>query len=65
MAKKEHILWNSRDLIGEAVYLSALKMPDGEQLIVVADELSGFAINKYGMRWEVETFFACFKKQGV
>ncbi len=51
--------------MGEAVYLSALKLPDGEQLIVVADELSGFAINKYGMRWEVETLLHVLKSKGV
>jgi heterodisulfide reductase subunit C len=36
-------------------------MPDGELLIVAADELSGFAIKRYGLRWEIETLFACLK----
>lgn len=61
---EERTLWYSRDLMGETVYLSALKMPDGELLIVAADELSGFAIKKYGMRWEIETLFACLKSKG-
>ena len=61
---EEHILWGSRDLMGEAVYLSALKMPDGELLIVATDELSGFAIKKYGLRWEIETLFGCLKSKG-
>ena len=39
--------------MGETVYLSALKMPDGELLIVATDEQSSFAIKKYGMRWEI------------
>ena len=61
---EERILWGSRDLMGETVYLSALKMPDGELLIVATDEQSGFAIKKYAMRWEIETLFACLKSKG-
>lgn len=61
---EERIIWGSRDLMGEEVYLSALKMPDGELLIVATDELSGFAIKKYGFRWEIETLFACLKSKG-
>ena len=61
---EERILWGSRDLMGEMVYLSALKMPDGDLLIVATNEQSGFAIKKYGMRWEIETLFACLKSKG-
>ena len=61
---EERIIWGSRDLMGEEVYLSALKMPDGELLIVATDELSGVAIKKYGLRWEIETLFACLKSKG-
>jgi len=50
--------------MGEEVYLSALKMPDGELLIVATDELSGFSIKKYGLRWEIETLFAYLKSNG-
>ena len=39
-------------------------MPDGELLIVATDELSGFAIKKYGLRREIETLFACLKSKG-
>ena len=39
-------------------------MPDGELLIVATDELSGFAIKTYGLRWEIETLFACLKSKG-
>jgi hypothetical protein len=61
---EERILWDSRDLMGAAIYLSALKMPDGELLIVATDERSGFAIKKYGLRWEIETLFGCLKSKG-
>lgn len=61
---EERILWGSRDIMGESVYLSALKMPDGELLIVATDECSGFAIKKYGLRWEIETLFGCLKSKG-
>ena len=61
---EECILCGSRKLMGEEVYLSALRMPDGELLIVATDELSCFAIKKYGLRWEIETLFACLKSKG-
>lgn len=61
---EERIIWGSRGLMGEEVYLSALKMPDGELLIVATDELSSFAIKKYRLRWEIETLFACLKSKG-
>ena len=61
---EERILWDTRDLMGETLYLSALKMPDGELLIVATDERSGFAIKKYGLRWEIETLFGCLKSKG-
>jgi len=61
---EECILWGSRDIMGESVYLSALKMPDGELLIVATDECSGFAIKKYALRWEIESLFGCLKSKG-
>lgn len=61
---EERILWANRELMGEAVYLSALKMPDGELLIVATDERSSFVIKKYGLRWEIETLFGCLKSKG-
>mgnify|MGYP001089874118 FL=1 len=61
---EERILWSSRDLMGAVVYLSALKMSDGELFIVATDELSAFAIKKYGLRWEIETLFGCLKSKG-
>ena len=32
----------------------ALRMPDGELLIVATDKLSCFAIKRYGLRWEIK-----------
>ena len=61
---EERTLCGSRKLMGEEVYLSALRMPDGELLIVATDKLSCFAIKRYGLRWEIETLFACLKSKG-
>jgi Transposase DDE domain len=61
---EERIIYAQRMLLGEAVYLSALKMPDGELLIVATDTLPGFSIKKYARRWEIETLFGCLKSKG-
>jgi hypothetical protein len=37
---------------------------DGDLLIVVTNESPGDAIKIYGLRWEIETLFACLKSRG-
>jgi hypothetical protein len=61
---EERILYNKRSLMGQEVYISGLKLPDGEILIVATDMIPGFAIKTYGLRWEIETLFSCLKGRG-
>lgn len=46
------------------VYLSALRLADGELLIVASRNLDQDAIKIYGLRWEIETLFGCLKGRG-
>jgi hypothetical protein len=61
---EERVLWNKRSIMGQCVYVSGLKMPSGEVLIVATDMLSAFAIKTYALRWEIETLFSCLKERG-
>ncbi len=49
---------------GVDVYLSALRLPDGELLIVATDNISDNAIDSYARRWQIETLFSCLKSRG-
>jgi Transposase DDE domain len=46
------------------VYLSALRLADGELLIVASGSFVQDAIKVYGLRWEIETLFGCLKGRG-
>lgn len=61
---EERILYGSRMLMGQEIYLSALRLSDGELLIVATDKEPGFAIKTYGLRWEIESLFSCLKGRG-
>ena len=60
----QHVLYGQRKVMGHAMYLAALGMPDGELLIVATSESPGNAIEIYGLRWEIETLFGCLKGRG-
>ena len=47
------------------VCLSALRLADGELLIVASGGLAQDAITVYGLRWEIETLFGCLKGTGL
>ena len=61
---EERILFNKRSLMGQDVYLSGIKLPDGELLIVATDAAPALACQTYALRWEIETLFSCFKERG-
>jgi len=58
------ILQDKRKLWKQAVYLSALRLTDGELLIVATDRLLEDPIALYGKRWQIETLFGCLKSKG-
>lgn len=49
---------------GRSVYVSALRLEDGELLIVVSSDSTSIAISDYGKRWGIETLFGMFKTRG-
>ena len=49
---------------GRSVYVSALRLDDGELLIVVSPDSTTTAISDYGKRWGIETLFGIFKTRG-
>lgn len=58
------ILRDKRKLWNQKVYLSALRLSDGEFLIVATDRLLEDPISLYGQRWQIETLFGCLKSKG-
>ena len=46
------------------VWLSGMKLPDGELLIVVCFDRPEAALETYAKRWQIETMFACLKSRG-
>ena len=46
------------------LYISALRLEDGELLLVVSPRFNASAIRDYALRWEIETLFSCLKGRG-
>jgi hypothetical protein len=57
-------LRGARKLWEQKVYLSALRLADGELLIVATDKEVDSPMELYGRRWEIETLFSCLKSRG-
>lgn len=49
---------------GRLVYVSALRLDDGELLIIITPETTTSAISDYAQRWGIETLFGIFKTRG-
>ena len=49
---------------GRLVYVSALRLDNGELLIVITPNCCDTAISDYGKRWGIETLFGIFKTRG-
>lgn len=58
------VLAGARKMTGTAVYLSALRLDDGELLIVATAKPCFDAVETYALRWEIETLFGCLKGWG-
>ena len=58
------ILSGRRWVWGRSVYVSALRLDDGELLIIVSPDSSQTAISDYAKRWGIETLFGMFKTRG-
>ena len=56
--KGKRVVW------GHLLYLAGLRLTDGELLIVATTQRPETGITTYGLRWEIETLFGCFKGRG-
>ncbi len=58
------MLPDCKKLCGQSVYLAGLRLSDGEHVIVATNSFKEEAIQIYGLRWEIESLFGCFKSKG-
>ena len=61
---QSQILSGRQRVWGRLVYVSALRLDDGELLIVITPDATTTAISDYGKRWGIETLFGMFKTRG-
>jgi len=61
---EQEVLIGKRKIGKHKLYLSALRLNDGELLIVATNQCPIDAIKKYALRWEIETLFGCLKTRG-
>ena len=58
------VLFAGKTMTGVNVYLSGLRLTEGELLIVASSKACPDAIEIYGKRWQIETFFSGMKGRG-
>jgi len=61
---QKEILNSRRWVWGRLVYVSALRLEDGELLILISPDSPKCAISDYANRWGIETLFGMFKTRG-
>lgn len=61
---EQRIITDKRKIWKHDLYLAALRLSDGDLLIVATNERPENAIKIYGLRWEIETLFGCLKGRG-
>lgn len=49
---------------GVKLCISALRLENGELLVVVSPYFNAAALEEYALRWEIETLFGCMKGRG-
>lgn len=55
---KAKTIWNQK------LFLSGMRIENGEYLIIVSGDFSSFAIEEYAERWSIEMLFSCLKSRG-
>lgn len=61
---EQRVIPDKRKVWKHHLYLAALRLVDGDLLIVATDQPAEDAIKLYGLRWEIETLFGCLKGRG-
>jgi hypothetical protein len=62
--RETRVLHGRRKVMHAMVYLTGMRLSDGEMLIVASDKSPENAVERYGSRWEIETLFGCLKGRG-
>lgn len=58
------VLRQARQLYKSNLYLSGMRLPDGDYLLVYSDRYLFRSQSLYGRRWQIETLFGAFKSRG-
>ena len=58
------VLRGARLIWGERWYVTGMRLPQGEYVIVVSERETQTVLADYARRWEVETLFGCLKTRG-
>ena len=61
---EHHVLAGRRPVWGCFLHILALRLEDGELLILVTTDTPKHALADYARRWEIETLFGCLKSRG-
>ena len=61
---QKEVLSGKRWVWGRQVYVSAMRLEDGELLILISNDSPQTAICDYAQRWGIETLFGMFKTRG-
>ena len=61
---KALILEKARSVWGLEMWVSGMRLANGEYLILVGPKYAPQAIDDYAKRWEIETLFGCLKSRG-
>lgn len=61
---QQKVLRHQRLLWGHWLYIAALRLEDGELLVVATQTTPRSAIQDYAQRWGIETLFGIFKTRG-
>ena len=63
-AGEQLIIKDARIITKVSIYLTGLRLSDGELLIVASNKQDNQAIKHYKERWQIETLFSCLKSRG-
>lgn len=61
---EKRVLEGRRKITDCMVYLTGIRLDNGEMLIIASEHSPESAIERYGFRWEIETLFGCLKGRG-
>nr|WP_225903097.1 transposase [Pseudanabaena yagii] len=58
------VLCKRRQIWGHWLYIAAMRLEDGDLLLLATDHAPYTAVTDYAKRWGIETLFGCFKSRG-